>query len=103
MTAGIDLALAMAEKDLGSETARSIAQKLVVHHRRAGGQSQHSALLDMAPKTDRIQNALIHAKKNLHTALSVEELTEAAHLTPAMAGSGAGDGNRKYRWGSVSR
>jgi transcriptional regulator GlxA family with amidase domain len=82
MTAGIDLALAMAEKDLGGEAARSIAQKLVVHHRRAGGQSQHSALLDMAPKTDRIQNALIYAKKNLHTALSVEQLAEAAHLSP---------------------
>jgi transcriptional regulator GlxA family with amidase domain len=82
MTAGIDLALAMAEKDLGAETARSIAQKLVVHHRRAGGQSQHSALLDMAPKTDRIQNALIFAKKNLHTALSVEQMAEAAHLSP---------------------
>ena len=54
----------------------------VVHHRRAGGQSQHSALLDMAPKTDRIQNALIYAKKNLHTALSVEQLAEAAHLSP---------------------
>ena len=82
MTAGIDLALAMAEKDLGAEVARSIAQKLVIHHRRAGGQSQHSALLDMAPKTDRIQNALIYAKKNLHTALSVEQLAEAAHLSP---------------------
>src|SRR6201999_2260648 len=79
MTAGIDLALAMAEKDHGAETARSIAQKLVVHHRRAGGQSQHSALLDMAPKTDRIQNALIYAKQNLHTALSVEQLAEEAH------------------------
>jgi transcriptional regulator GlxA family with amidase domain len=82
MTAGIDLALAMAEKDLGAETARSIAQKLVVHHRRAGGQSQHSALLDMAPKTDRIQNALIYAKKNLHTELSVQQLAEAANLSP---------------------
>src|SRR6201996_3419244 len=82
MTAGIDLALAMAEKDLGAEIARSIAQKLVVHHRRAGGQSQHSALLDMAPKTDRIQNALLYAKKNLHTALSVEQLAEAARLSP---------------------
>jgi transcriptional regulator GlxA family with amidase domain len=82
MTAGIDLALAMAEKDLGGEATRSIAQKLVVHHRRAGGQSQHSVLLDMAPKTDRVQNALIYARKNLHTALSVEQLAEAAHLSP---------------------
>ena len=42
MTAGIDLALAMVEKDLGADIARSVAQKLVVYHRRAGGRSiQH--------------------------------------------------------------
>lgn len=82
MTAGIDLALAMAEKDLGAMEARDIAQKLVVHHRRAGGQSQHSVLLELDPKSDRIQNALVYAKKNLHTALSVEQLAEAAHLSP---------------------
>lgn len=82
MTAGIDLALAMAEKDLGPDAAHEIAQKLVVFHRRAGGQSQHSALLELEPKSDRIQNALAYAKKNLHTALSVDRLAEAAHLSP---------------------
>jgi transcriptional regulator GlxA family with amidase domain len=82
MTAGIDLALAMVEKDLGAEITRSIAQKLVVFHRRAGGQSQHSALLELAPKSDRIQNALAYARQHLHTALSVEQLAEAAHLSP---------------------
>ncbi len=82
MTAGIDLALALVEKDLGVEIAHSIAQKLVVYHRRAGGQSQHSALLELEAKSDRIQNALAYAKQNLHTALSVEQLAEAAHLSP---------------------
>ena len=82
MTAGIDLALAMAEKDLGADAAHAIAQKLVVFHRRAGGQSQHSALLELEAKSDRIQNALAYAKKNLHTPLSVERLAEAAHLSP---------------------
>ena len=82
MTAGIDLALAMAEQDLGPEITRSIAQKLVIYHRRAGGQSQHSALLELEPKSDRIQTALDYAKKNLHTDLSVEQLAEAAHLSP---------------------
>jgi AraC-like DNA-binding protein len=67
--------------------ARSIssavnAQKLVVYHRRAGGQSQHSALLELEPKSDRIQNALAFAKQNLHTDLSVEQLAEAARLSP---------------------
>jgi transcriptional regulator GlxA family with amidase domain len=82
MTAGIDLALAMVEKDLGAEVARLVAQKLVVYHRRAGGQSQHSALLELEPKSDRIQSALDYAKRHLHTPLSVEDLADAAHLSP---------------------
>ncbi|RQR63196.1 GlxA family transcriptional regulator [Burkholderia sp. Bp9002] len=82
MTAGLDLALAMVEKDLGAETARSVAHKLVMHQRRAGGQSQHSEMLDLAPKSDRIQNALNYARQNLGRALTVEELAEAVHLSP---------------------
>jgi transcriptional regulator GlxA family with amidase domain len=82
MTAGIDLALAMVEKDLGAEVARFVAKKLVVYHRRAGGQSQFSALLELAPKSDRIQEALAYARRNLRAPLSVEQLAEAAHLSP---------------------
>ena len=82
MTAGIDLALMMVESDLGPEIARAVAKKLVVYHRRAGGQSQHSALLAMEPKSDRIHNALIFAKSNLHIDLTVGQLAEAAHLSP---------------------
>ena len=82
MTAGIDLALAMIEKDLGAETARSVAKKLVVHHRRAGGQMQFSALLELEPKSDRIQAALAYASRNLRAPLSVEQLAEAARLSP---------------------
>jgi transcriptional regulator GlxA family with amidase domain len=82
MSAGVDLALAMVEKDLGAEVARSVAQKLVVYHRRAGGQSQFSALLDLAPKSDRIQNALTYAASHLQSALTIEELADAANLSP---------------------
>ena len=82
MTAAIDLALAMVEKDLGAETARSVARKLVVYHRRSGGQSQFSALLELEPKSDRVQSALDYAKSHLQNALSVEELAEAARLSP---------------------
>jgi transcriptional regulator GlxA family with amidase domain len=82
MSAGIDLALGMIEKDFGADLVRSVAQKLVLYHRRAGGQSQHSALLEMDAKSDRIQTALAFAKKNLHTPLSVEDLAEAAYLSP---------------------
>lgn len=82
MTAGLDLALAMVEKDLGAEAARSVAHKLVMHQRRAGGQSQHSEMLDLAPKSDRIQNALNYARQNLNRSLTVEELAETVHLSP---------------------
>ena len=81
-TAGLDLALAMVEKDLGTEAARSVAKKLVMHHRRAGGQSQHSELLTLSPKSDRIQNALSYAEKNLGSSLSVDKLAEVASLSP---------------------
>jgi transcriptional regulator GlxA family with amidase domain len=82
MTAGVDLALAMVEKDHGAEVARSVARKLVVYHRRAGGQSQFSTLLELEPKSDRIQKALAYARGNLKNTLSVDELAEAAHLSP---------------------
>jgi transcriptional regulator GlxA family with amidase domain len=82
MTAGIDLALAMVEKDLGADVARAVARKLVVYHRRAGGQSQFSALLELEPKSDRIQNALAFAKRSLDKPLTVRQLAEAAHLSP---------------------
>jgi len=82
MSAGIDLALGMLEKDFGSDLAREVARNLVVYHRRAGGQSQHSALLEMDAKSDRIQNALAYAKRNLRKQLSVEDLAEAVHLSP---------------------
>jgi transcriptional regulator GlxA family with amidase domain len=47
ITAGIDMALAMIGADLGEDVARRTAQQLVVYHRRPGGQSQFSALLEM--------------------------------------------------------
>lgn len=43
ITAGIDLALALVEEDLGHEIALAVARMLVVFPRRPGGQSQFSA------------------------------------------------------------
>lgn len=54
---------------------------MVVYHRRSGGQSQFSALLEMEAKSDRIQSALSYAKRNLAKELSVDELADAAHLS----------------------
>jgi transcriptional regulator GlxA family with amidase domain len=72
----------MVENDLGAELARSVAHRLVMHQRRSGGQSQHSELLDLTPKSDRIQSALDYARKNLKQDLTVEELAESVSLSP---------------------
>lgn len=82
MTAALDLALAMVEADLGADVARAVAHKLVMPQRRTGGQSQHSELLALAPRTDRIQQALDYARAHLKQALSVEELAGVANLSP---------------------
>jgi transcriptional regulator GlxA family with amidase domain len=74
--------LAMVEKDAGKELARAVAKDLVLYHRRGGGQTQHSALLALEPKSDRIQSALEYARCNLKAQLTVERLAEAARLSP---------------------
>lgn len=81
MTAGTDLAISMVERDLGVKLARTIAKRMVMFHRRAGGQLQHSTLLDLDARSDRIQTALVFAKSNLHTQLTVDRLAEAANLS----------------------
>lgn len=82
MSSAIDLTLALIEDDHDANLSRSIARKLVVYHRRPGGQSQFSALLDLEPRSDRIRRALVYAKEHLQNPLSVEELADAASLSP---------------------
>ena len=66
ITAGIDLALAFIEADLGMEISRSVARNLVVYHRRPGGQSQFSALLELEPPNGPVRQSLIFAREHLH-------------------------------------
>lgn len=82
ITAGIDLALALIADDLGEEVARRSAQELVVYHRRPGGQSQFSALLDIERTEGRFTNLLGWARERLDEALTVEDLAAYANMSP---------------------
>ncbi len=80
ITAGIDLALAMIAADLGEDVARRTAQQLVVYHRRPGGQSQFSALLEL-DGGDRFDQLLAWARENLREPLTVEQLAGRAGMS----------------------
>jgi putative intracellular protease/amidase len=53
ISAGIDLALAMAAEDFGDDVAQKTARQLVLYHRRSGGQSQFSSLLELKAPSGR--------------------------------------------------
>jgi transcriptional regulator GlxA family with amidase domain len=81
ITAGIDLALALIEHDLGITASRALAQELVVSYRRSGGQSQFSAMSAMQPESDRIRRALFFAQEHLSETLTVERLATVACIS----------------------
>ena len=76
ISAGIDLALALIEEDLGETIARRTAQQLVVYFRRPGGQSQFSALLDMERANGRFAALLDYVRSNLGKRLTVAVLAD---------------------------
>jgi transcriptional regulator GlxA family with amidase domain len=82
ITAGIDLALALIEDDLGGAVARQTAQQLVVHQRRPGGQSQFSALLDIGGVHGRFAGLMDWMRERLSEPLGVERLADQAAMSP---------------------
>src|SRR5260370_14791358 len=81
ITAGIDLALAMAAEDFGDEIAQKTARQLVVYHRRSGGQSQFSSLLEFTPPRGRFGPLLTWAREHLDAPLTVEDLAAQAGMS----------------------
>jgi len=81
-TSGIDLTLALIEDDLGPAAARQIAQLLVVHQRRPGGQSQHSALLELGGVSGRFAALIEWVRDHLSETLSIERLAARAAMSP---------------------
>ncbi|SER78239.1 hypothetical protein SAMN05216188_115164 [Lentzea xinjiangensis] len=59
VTAGMDLALALVERDYGADLARTVARGLVMFMQRPGGQSQFSAPLRVrAPRTPAVREVV---------------------------------------------
>ncbi|UQA33323.1 GlxA family transcriptional regulator [Streptomyces sp. HNA39] len=83
VTAGMDLALALVEDDLGRGIAHAVAREMVMFLRRPGGQSQFSvALWSKEPATDPVRAAVsaIHADPGApHT---IADLARNARLSP---------------------
>ena len=84
VTTGIDLALALIEEDSGRETAIAVARVLVVYLKRAGGQSQYSALLAAQAESESNNFAELERwiAENLRADLSIESLADRAHMSP---------------------
>src|ERR1700676_539494 len=81
ISAGIDLALAMAAEDFGDEIAQKTARQLVLYHRRNGGQSQFSSLLELKAAGGRFGPLLAWAREHLDAPLTVEDLAEQAGMS----------------------
>jgi transcriptional regulator GlxA family with amidase domain len=81
ITAGVDLALAMVAEDHGDAIVEKTARQLVLYHRRSGGQSQFSSLLELKAPTGRFGPLLTWARENLDARLTVEDLAERAGMS----------------------
>jgi transcriptional regulator GlxA family with amidase domain len=81
ISAGIDLALAMVAEDFGDEIAKQAARQLVLYHRRSGGQSQFSSLLELKAPSGRFGPLLSWAREHLDAPLTVEALAEQAGMS----------------------
>lgn len=83
VTAGIDLALALVERDLGHETALAVARLLVIFLHRPGGQSQFSAALEQPVAEHdplrRIQARVLERPAEDHR---VQQLARRAGMSP---------------------
>lgn len=81
ITAGIDLALALVEADLGRELALAVARQLVVFLKRPGGQAQFSATLALQHGTARFEGLHAWIAENLAGDLSIAALARASGMS----------------------
>lgn len=84
VSAGIDLALAMIEDDLGHVAALNVARGMVLFLKRPGGQSQFSVELQRQMHDERGRFDDLHhwIRSNLDADLSIPELAAEAGMSP---------------------
>lgn len=81
--AGMDLALALVEEDLGREIALAVAQRLVIFLKRPGGQSQFSVqLAAQAAEREPLRDLQAWIADHPNTDLSVESLARRSGMSP---------------------
>ncbi len=80
VTTGIDMSLAMVERDMGFDVAQRVARELVLYARRPGRQSQFSSAL--APREGAYRELIVWMGKNLKKPLDMEQLAERAGESP---------------------
>ncbi len=81
ISAGIDLALALVEEDLGRTLALAVARHLVVFLKRPGGQAQFSATLSLQGAEDRFGALHDWIERHLARDLSLPALARAAGMS----------------------
>jgi transcriptional regulator GlxA family with amidase domain len=83
ITAGIDLALAMVERDHGHGVAMAVAKRLVLFLRRSGNQAQFSAALQRQEKEPpKLRDISTFVLEHVGEPLSVERLARAVAMSP---------------------
>jgi transcriptional regulator GlxA family with amidase domain len=83
VTAGMDLALALVEEDVGRDIALDVARYLVLFLRRPAGQAQFSAQLQgQVAERDAVRELQHFVTEHPGADLSVPALAERAHMSP---------------------
>ena len=82
VTAGMDLALALVEEDLGRRFALELARMLVMFLKRPGGQSQFSSeLISQIASPDRLEDLVEWIREHLDRPLAIEDLAQRSKMS----------------------
>jgi transcriptional regulator GlxA family with amidase domain len=82
VTAGMDLALELVERDWGKAVAIAVAQQLVIYRKRPGGQAQFSRYLEAERREDRLGELQLWILEHVGEDLTLERLAAQAAMSP---------------------